>query len=972
MLTIRAMSNGAGYAARHLEHSDYYAEGHRVLGQWHGRAAEMLGLEGEVRSREFEAVREGLDPTTGEFLRQRQSADRLAPDGSTQSRGRSLYDFTFSAPKSVSILATVGGDERLVEAHAKAVAEALGELEVHAAARVRKAGANEDRSTGNLLLAVYHHDTSRELDPQLHSHAVAANLTYDGEEGRWKALQASGIYDHRAYLTEVYRNALAREVRTLGYQVEDRRDRSGRDLGFDLQGVPDDLLKRYSQRSRQRDEAIAAFTERTGRKPSDNEVAVLVRETRQDKLTEISTAEVRGRQQERLEPGEARLLAGLHQDALQLHDALHASRDTSQSLSDPTAALSYARDHIFERVSVAPEQLLLTEALRHGRGRLDLSQLQGAMGLEEASGRMLRAEGELATRQSLDRERDTVARIDRGLGRFEALGGDSRFVASDRLRPEQKHAVEFLLGSRDLAVNLRGAAGTGKTATLRELKRGLEEGGREILAVAPTMSAVEELKAVGFTNAVTVARLLADPQMAATIAGKAVIVDEAGMLSGRQMAELVHLGEDRRARLIFSGDTRQIQSVEASDALRVLEQESRLKSVSLTQVQRQTAPGYREAVEELRRNPSRGFTQLDAMSAVQEVAFADRAQAVAAAYREAQHTPNAAGLARSVLVVAATHEEIGRVTEAIRADRRGRGELGEGTMLDRHVALNSTAAQKAQPRHYRAGQLVTFHRATKDAAKGETVEVSRVHRGRVFVRPAGHPDGAERELSPRQAQSFDLYERHSIEVAAGDTLLLGANRRKPGFRAVNGELVTVARVAGSGRVELEDGRTLPADYRQFSHGYAVTAHRSQGKSVDTVVISADAMKRELFYVAASRGRETIAIVTSDKDALRSSIARSGARQSASELARKLESKPELQHRRKGLHSGLTRGFTAARDLARHWAQHYGEHLARYLPRRKEQEQVKTPELERAPEIARQHKLSQSITREHDHGHGFSR
>jgi conjugative relaxase-like TrwC/TraI family protein len=214
VLTIRAISDGKGYAARYLAQSDYYAEGERVVGQWKGRGAELLGLSGPVQTEDFEAVRQGLAPCSGEFLRQRHSADRVA-DGTTLAQARHLYDFTISAPKSVSIMAFLGGDERLIAAHEKAVAEAVEELEMQAASRIRQDGANGDRVTGNLVLAIYHHDTSQELDPQIHTHAVAANLTYDGTEGRWKALQASGIYERRAYLTEVYRNCLAREVRAL-------------------------------------------------------------------------------------------------------------------------------------------------------------------------------------------------------------------------------------------------------------------------------------------------------------------------------------------------------------------------------------------------------------------------------------------------------------------------------------------------------------------------------------------------------------------------------------------------------------------------------------------------------------------------------------------------------------------------------------------------------------------------------------
>lgn len=906
MLTIRAMSNGQGYSARHLEHSDYYAEGERVIGQWQGRGAELLGLSGEVQSAQFEAIRQGLDPQTGEFLRQRQSADRLAADGSTQSRGRNLYDFTISAPKSVSIMAQLGGDTRLKDAHEKAVGEALKELETYAGTRVRQEGANEDRTTGNLVVAVYHHDTSRELDPQIHTHAVAGNLTWDGTEGRWKALQASDIYERRAYLTEVYRNALAREVRGLGYEIDNRRDARGQDAGFEIRGVSDVLLDRYSQRSRQRDDAIEEFTAKNGRRPTDNEVAVLVRESRADKLLEISTEEVRKRQNARLSPEETQSLARLRETAL---DAAQGLPDARESTSP---SLLYAQEHIFERVSVAPDYELLTEALRHGRGQVRIDEAKGALQLEESAGRMFRSGSEIATRASLDRERQMIAAINRGLGQFERLGRHQDFTASDRLRPEQKQVVEFVLASRDRAVNIRGAAGTGKTATLQELNRGLTEAGREVLAVAPTMSAVEELQKVGFSNSATIQRLLQDQQVQAGLRGKVLIVDEAGMVSGRQMAELLQLAERQSARIVFSGDTRQIQSVEAGDALRVLEKESRLKSTSLTQVQRQTRADYREAVEELRRNPERGFEKLDEIGAIREVAWEDKARTVAEAWRVAGAQANGKGEPRQVLVVCATHEEIANVTEAIRTERQRAGELSEGTRVERYVPQNYTTAQKSEPRNFRAGQVVVFHRATKDVGRNEALEVVCADKHKVVARTAA---GIERELKGKQAQCFEVYERRGLNVAPNDKLVLTANRRETGFRATNGEMVTVSRVDEQGRINLTDGRVLPANYRHFHHGYAVTAHRSQGKSVDAVVISGEAMKKELFYVAASRGRESVTVVTSDKSLLQESVGRSGERQSASEMVRKIRQN-QPRGKRFGLQRGEIRGHSAAREMAR--------------------------------------------------------
>jgi conjugative relaxase-like TrwC/TraI family protein len=879
VLTIRAMTGGAGYAQRHLQHSDYYDEHRRVQGEWQGRGAELLGLRGNVAPEQFEAVREGLHPETGEFLRPRHSADRANADGSDQSKARSLYDLTFSAPKSVSVQAMVGGDERLIAAHDRAVREALAEAENHAGARVRLNGANENRTTGNWIVAAYRHDTSRELDPQLHTHAVAANLTYDGVEGRWKALQASGLYERRAYLTEVYRNALANEVRNLGYEIEPRRDSRARDFGFEIRGVSSDLLERYSQRSAQRDAAIEEFKEQHGRKPTDNEVAVLIRESRADKLTEIATEQVRQQQQARLSPEESHTLDRLHGASLE------QSRSGSHELSPAADSLQHAKDHLFERRSVVYDHELLTEALRYGRGRVDLGQLRGALEIEKSQGAVIHAGDRLATHESLDREQRMVAMVNHGIERYGRLGGTNEFRPAEHSRDEQKRAVEQILDSRDFAINLRGAAGTGKTATLQEIDRGLREAGREVAAVAPTRSAAEELQKVGFRDAMTVSRLLQDETAQSALRGRVLVVDEAGMISGRQMEGLLRLAEQHMTRVVFSGDTRQIPSVEASDALRILERESQMKSVSLTGVQRQTHAQYRDAIQTLRQAPEQGFEKLERLGAVHEVPFVERGRAVADLYREMTVDP-----LRRILVVAPTHEEIGRVTRAIRNDLSERGHLGQSVTMDRYVPLQWTEAQKRDLANYREGQVLVVHRAARGMEKHESLTVSRVDSGAVIARNA---HGEDRSFTPAQTRSFSVHEMQSIDVAPGDRLMLTANRRDVGFRATNGELATVRGIE-MGRIQLEDGRTLPANYHQFDHGYAITAHRSQGKSVDGVILSADAMKQELFYVGASRGRSEIAIVTSDREQLRESLGISSARPSATELAREQahSSKPE--------------------------------------------------------------------------------
>jgi conjugative relaxase-like TrwC/TraI family protein len=797
VLTIRAMTGGEGYAQRHLQQSDYYDQNRTVEGKWHGRGAELLGLKGEVTSEDFEAVRQGLDPQTGEFLRQRHGADRIASNGEEQSKARSLYDMTFSAPKSVSVMAIVGGDERLVAAHGTAVREALEEAEKYSATRVRLAGLNENRATGNWIVASYTHDASRQLDPQLHTHAVAANLTYDGTEGRWKALQASGLYS-----------------------------------------------------------------------PQINR--------------------------------------GVHE-----------------------ASLAYSQEHIFERLSVAREHEVLTEALRHGRGNVELSDLQGSLSLERAKGALISSGDEIATHASLQRERDMIAVVNRGVDRYDHLGKGRDFDLSGHLRPEQRRAVEAVLSSRDLAVNIRGAAGTGKTATLREIDRGLRDAGHEVLAVAPTRSAVDELEKVGFQDAMTVSRLLEAQEPPGALRGRVLIVDEAGMVSGRQMQSLLHLAEDQGARIVFSGDTRQIPSVEASDALRILERESGLKSVSLTEVQRQTNSLYREAVKTMRHSPEEGFAQLERLGAIREVSVFDRGQMVTELHREFR----AEG--RDTLVVAGTHAEISQLTDAIRQDRKEHGELGVGHFFDRYVSLQWTRAQKEELSNYQEGQILQFHRDTKLAKRHESLEVVSVGPESLVARKE---TGEKVNISPKQARAFSVYEHQPIEIATGDSLMLTANRRGVEFKATNGELVKVKSLNG-GAIHLEDGRTLPANYHEYTHGYAVTAHRSQGKTVDTVIISADAMKKELFYVAASRGRNEIAVVTSDREQLRESVGVSTMRQSAIELARKQMSAHSVE---KGESVGLMNGVNGS--VGRQFGE---QHFS--VP-------THTPEPERTPHVGVEHDL----------------
>jgi conjugative relaxase-like TrwC/TraI family protein len=859
-----------------------------------------LELVGEVTVEQFERLRESEHPETGEFLRQRKSADRTRADGSKQSNGIHFYDFTFSAPKSVSIMGVLE-DPRLIDAHQKAVTAALSEVEVHASAEDQRKRQKIVRQTGNLAIATYQHDTSRQLDPQVHSHCVVFNVTHDEKTGKWKALDARGLYERRAYLTEVYRNVLAHEVRTLGYEIENRWNSKGTDQSFEIKQVSRELCKEFSKRSAEKESAIADFIAKEGREPSNNEVSVLVRNSREDKLREIATEEVREHQRSQLTPRDAKQLEKAREGA--------ATNHAVPVLSHAAPSLDHAKEHLFERISVAHDYEVLTEALHHGRGQIELGDLKGQLDAQQRTGALIGAHGQVATKESLAREQGMIAAINRDNGCLPALMCESStFEPSSHLSAEQKRAVGFILKSRDLAVCLQGAAGTGKSDTLREIEHGLVESGQMVAAVAPTQTAVRELKDRGFHQAMTVERLLQDSEAQQSLVGKVLVVDEAAMVSGRQMAGLIGLTQKAKGRLILVGDTQQIRSVEASDALRILQKESKLKNATLREVRRQIEPEYREASKTLWKDREKGFEMLEAMGAVQSVEFLDRPQATVNAFMEAKKQPNRNGQERTVLVVCPTHDEIDRYSTAIRKQLKEQGKLRDEQKLDRLEALNWTSAQRKDIQRYDSGQVLVFHRGIKNARRHEQLTVMRLEKSKII---ATNCNGKEISLTGKQAGAFGVFIREKIDVAAGDQLLLQANHKQRGLEITNGDLVLVRSLDAKGRIHLEDGRTLPTNYRQFKHGYAMTAHRSQGKSADAVVVSADRMDGDLFYVAASRGRELVRVLTSNLSLLRQSVTWDSKRQSATELFEQNKPKEKQQQQQAAWAQKVARAWQQA-------------------------------------------------------------
>ncbi len=862
MFTMEKLRDGSTYLANHLTANDYYSENESVTGVWVGQAAERLGLAGRAiaaHDEAFEYLRRNRHPLTGRKLTVRTRADRIA-----------YLDFECSAPKSVSLLAVTFGDERLRQAHHEAVSIAFAELEQFAARRVRvgKAAWSEEVAiTGNLCAARFEHDSSRALDAHLHTHLVTANATFDAKTDRWFALTEREMFSAIRYAGKVYQNELARGVLSAGYTIESARDEHGVIEGFEIAGVTAKDRAVASKRRAQIEEGIAAFEKQHGRAPTTKEIHRIATRTRSRKLTEITTAEVRRRQRADFAP-----------ERIQALEAVVASSRRTMVAPPERAregpALRQACDHLFERASVQRGHQIIAEALNQSLGSVSLDTLKQKLVKGHASDCVALKNGptclhsDYATRTGLWLELDAIRCVDFGRDLYPPLGS-RRFELDPRLSAEQRKVVLALLASTDRVCALRGVAGAGKTFALKEIQRSVEAAGRTVFACAPTTSAAGVLRADGFTNATTLADLLKNGESVhgERLRRATLIVDEAGIASNRQGAELLHLAQRNEARLMLVGDSRQHSGVEAGDFLSLLERHSRLKTCELTEIRRQSTSAYRAAVKLMAQGQSRaGLEAIERLGWLRE-AGADYIQ------RAADHYVSSILAKRDVILVAPRWEEINRLTDAVRAELKKHRMLGAGKPTTVAEPMAWTKAQAARSANYRPGYFMTLHRPLPEAGlrSGETVSVIAVARGRLQVRTSS---GQETTVAPaRQAAAWTVATPRTIELAAGDRVLIRQNHRAAGL--VNGAVLTLESPQPSGGWRARDAaggeKEIPADFRAFTHGYAITSHKSQGRTCDEVIVCAAQLDAKSTYVAFSRARQLATGYTPDKTALMAAL-----------------------------------------------------------------------------------------------------
>lgn len=843
MLRIIQNSTPAG-AKSYYSTADYYSEGQELEGVWRGDAAARLGLAGAIDKEDWDALCDNRDPRSGETLTVRQKENR-----------RVGYDINFHVPKSVSVMYALSEDPRILDAFRQAVDETMRQIETETQARVRSGSRNEDRVTGNMVWGDFVHTTARPVDgvpdPHLHAHCFVFNTTWDDAEGRWKAAQFGGIKRDAPYFEAMFHSRLARGLAELGLPIE----RTAK--GWELADVPEGLVAKFSRRTREVEDAARASgvtdPERKG------ELGARTRSRKQGELTAAQLLEVWSARLSDDERSALTTLAERVGDGPVEESPGHARRAFSQALS-----------HCLERRSVVPERLLLAEALKRSYGAASHERVVEAAEQQPLVRGVRDGRSLVSTPEVLEEERVMLRAAREGRGACEPLAPGMHEFQREWLGADQRQATQRILASRDRITMLRGGAGTGKTAMALEAVGAMQRAGRAVHLFAPSAQASRGvLRAEGFTEADTVARLLVDSKLQDRVRGGVIWIDEAGLLGSRTMQQVVGLTDRLDARLILSGDRRQHGSVERGSVLALLEEEAGLVPAELREIRRQ-AGDYRRAVRALSEGRSAdGIDELDRLGWIREAVGSDRHRLLAEDYLSTV----AAG--ESALVVTPTHREGEAITQEIRAALRARGGLSD----ERHEVLslsnrNLTEAERADPVNTRPGDVLVYHQNAPGRSRGSRWVV----------------DGEQ--VPAEQASRFQVFQPSALELSPGELVRITRNGTTTDgkHRLNNGAVYRLDHIDADGDLVLNNGWTIDRDFGHIAHGYVSTSHASQGRTVDRVFVamgpeSAGAGSKAQLYVSASRGRKQAVFYAEDREALLEAARRSEDELTATSLAK---------------------------------------------------------------------------------------
>ncbi len=868
---------------------NYWSQRGVIAGEWQGRLASQFGLAGEVSAEDFARLSQGQHPQTGEQLvRQRASYEYQDADGKPikTMEHRAGWDATFSAPKSVSLTALVGGDDRVREAHRESVRVALEQLEHYTQARI--GGNHPPETAGKFIAAKFEHDTARPVDgyvaPQLHTHAVIFNLT-ERDGGQARAIQPQSLFQSQQFATAVYQSELMYRLRQLGYEIT-----PGRSGAPEIKGYTQEYLDASSPRSQQ----IRGYLERTGR--TGKEAAEIAAHSTRDRKEMHSPGEVMA--------AHRKLAAdyGHQADAVvrAARERLQQRTHSVPSEQRVREAMTFSRDKNFEREAVIDERALMRDALRRGMGDVTYPQVCANLSARLASGEFQIIERsqsmpgrQFTTAKTIEAEHEIVWRMREGQNQLQPVMTRSQAIlVSDQnphLNRAQKSVVEDVLSSSDRVHGIQGIAGAGKTTTLAVLRGAAEAQGYEVTGFAPTSRAARQLNEAGIEAGTLQGFLARSTKPEIQEQKHFYFVDESSLASTNQVREfLARIGPNDRVLLI--GDIRQHQGVEAGRPFQQL-QEAGMRTAKLDEIVRQKDPTLKSTVELLATGQvSAALDALQHQGRIREIPNAEeRIRSIAKSYVESPE---------KTLIVSPDNASRRELNVAVRQELKASVAVAPEDHSIRVLIRRQdmTGAERAWANQYEVNDVVRYARGSKatgiEAGSYSTVAAINSTANLLVVEKAS---GELATYDPRRLTGVSVYREVVRDFSVGDRIQFTLPDKSLGV--ANRDLAVIEAIHPDGRVaaRLDNNRQIefnPNEHRHFDHGYAVTSHSSQGLTVERVLIHAetgvhpDLLNARFGYVSVSRASHEATLFTDNLSKLALQLGSETSKTSAVEVVQK--------------------------------------------------------------------------------------
>lgn len=879
---------GSGHAASGYYRSEnYYIAGSKEgeqSSEYFGQAAKEAGLVGVVKDDDFSTLLDGQAPN-GQLMGRIRNGERQHRNG---------IDLTFSAPKSVSVAALVAGDADVARAHIDAVKTAMTFVESNVAQyRISKNGVMETHTGGKIIAGLFHHDTSRALDPQLHTHVVIANMV-QGDDGKFRALHNDKIHEQMMALGQFYRNALAINLERLGYETE--TDEKGL---VQIAGMNAEVLSRFSKR---REEIKEALSER-GLAPDHKNSALATLATRASKkpVERAELAKAWSDEVKDLGLDPKTLLDGMRElSRVQTSPNNLSSRDLT------TRSVAFAIAHISERASVYSHSDVMLATLKYDKA-VDptIAEQVLAKHLSEKKLYAVTRKGELhyTDKRNVQLETDNVRmmlkaerqpttidmrRLSEKVWQQTSDTALARRIAKISLTDGQKDGVAISLSATaGRLVGIQGLAGTGKTYMMSTVSKLATGRGYEVEGIAPSHKAVSALDEA-VPNSRTIESALIRHESGAKDGEKSktiLVVDESSMLSSENMNRVLRMAEAKDyARVVLMGDVKQLDAVGAGSAFRLL-QERGLPVATMTDIQRQnTEEGRKAVLSAVSGEIAQAMEVMKTVVQVGEGSHHRKAIALELAERLVDHDAPERGKTAVIVMTNAMRKDVNQsVQELLQAKGDLTGPMVEIPNLD---PRNFTQAEAGEIRSYEVGNIVAAPVAHKTSGmQSDTLyKVTKVDEEKeclTLSSPGGETVSLDLKPGFRLAQKLSVYTPGTTQVYAGDKVKFRITDRDHGIE--NSFQATVEKVSeGSVTVRADDGesKTLPTDSlaaKGMQLSYSATAHDFQGSTVERVYMGMSSSEQlatqKAFYVSLSRMRAETHLVTDDATKLTSKIER---------------------------------------------------------------------------------------------------